>query len=209
MRILAGEFSGRRLVSPIDDKTRPMLARVRESLFAILGDVVEEARVLDLFSGTGSLGLEALSRGAATVRFFERDRRAAARLAENVASLGVEQRTRIVRSDALAPLGWTRDDQNEVGPWVQIALMDPPYPIFQETKGRRAVLDALETLIADVVTPGGVVVLHTHPRVSIERDLPDGIWNDRRVYGNTALWFLWKIDGDPESDPANDPEDGE
>lgn len=197
MRILSGTFSGRRLIPPTDRSTRPMLARVRESLFAILGDVVEGAAVLDLFSGTGSLGLEALSRGAASVRFFEKDRRAIERLADNIAQLGVEQQTEIHRGDALRAARWLgpQTEEGEHVPWIQLALLDPPYPMFEDSRGRAAVLAAIATLVERVLTPGGVLMLHTHPRVRLERDLPGeacDVWKERRVYGNTALWFLWK-----------------
>jgi len=185
-----------------------MLARVRESLFAILGDVVEDAAVLDLFSGTGSLGLEALSRGASSVMFFERDRRAAAKLSENVAALDVGDCTKIVRGDALHASRWelgSGDRAEEAkGPWAQIALLDPPYPMFDDIKGRAALIKALDGIVTDVLTPGGVLVLHTHPRVRLEDDLPDGVWNDRRVYGNTALWFMWKSPGEDSQDVSGD-----
>ena len=191
MRILAGEFSGRRLASPHDRGTRPMLARVRESLFAILGGVIEDASVLDLFSGTGSLGLEALSRGAARVRCFERDRRAAARLAENVEALGVGERVAIVRGDALDARRW--NPSGSAGePWADVVLCDPPYPMFQDGGGRERVIEALGRLVERELRAGGVLVLHTHPRVRLEGDLPAEVECDRREYGNTALWFLWK-----------------
>ena len=124
-----------------------MLARVRESLFAILGGVIEDASVLDLFSGTGSLGLEALSRGAARVRCFERDRRAAARLAENVEALGVGERVAIVRGDALDARRW--NPSGSAGePWADVVLCDPPYPMFQDGGGRERVIEALGRLPA-------------------------------------------------------------
>ncbi|MFT5050280.1 MAG: 16S rRNA (guanine966-N2)-methyltransferase [Chlamydiales bacterium] len=196
-----------------------MLARVRESLFAILGDVVEDAAVLDLFSGTGSLGLEALSRGAAYVRFFERDRRASGRLAENIAILDVGDCTKIVRGDALNAARWAgspRQEDGETGapgPWAQIALLDPPYPLFDDSKGRATLIEALGAIVTDILTPGGVLVLHTHPRVRLEEDLPQDVWKDRRVYGNTALWFLWKpsaeeaADAGQAADAADDDQD--
>ncbi len=87
MRIVAGEHKGRRLVSPKGPRTRPTADRVREALFSMLGDVTG-ARVLDLYAGSGALGIEALSRGAASAVFVERDASAAAAIARNLEALG-------------------------------------------------------------------------------------------------------------------------
>jgi 16S rRNA (guanine(966)-N(2))-methyltransferase RsmD len=87
VRIIAGEHRGRLLKAPEGKGTRPMLDRVREAIFSTLGERVEDARVLDLFAGTGALGLEALSRGARALRLVERDPRVVALLRENVDAL--------------------------------------------------------------------------------------------------------------------------
>ncbi|HEX2971347.1 MAG TPA: RsmD family RNA methyltransferase, partial [Tepidisphaeraceae bacterium] len=89
MRIIAGEFRGRKLLSPEGDTTRPITDRVKQSLFDILTPLLPEAVVYDCFSGTGSMGLEALSRGAAQATFFEADRSALARLRQNIDALKV------------------------------------------------------------------------------------------------------------------------
>jgi 16S rRNA G966 N2-methylase RsmD len=108
MRIIAGEHRGRRIAAPPGDSTRPMLDRVRESVFATLGNLVEDAHVLDLFAGGGSLGLEALSRGALDARFVERDPRAYSTLKANIAELGFgHDRAIPVRGNALVASSWT------------------------------------------------------------------------------------------------------
>jgi len=165
-----------------------MLDRVRESMFSTLGDVVPGARVLDLFAGTGSLGLEALSRGADHVRFVERDRSARELLAQNLALLQVEDRAELTGGDALSPTQWS-----EVGtlPAVDLVLMDPPYPMWRDHRGRTRLLETVGRLLEDVLEPGGVLVLHTHPRDLREEDLPASAAPECRVYGNTALWYLW------------------
>src|SRR5438094_5779339 len=89
MRIIAGEFRGRRLLAPESDTTRPITDRVKQSLFDILAPRMEGATVLDLFAGTGSMGLESLSRGAAAAWFFEADRPALARLRRNIEMLNL------------------------------------------------------------------------------------------------------------------------
>jgi 16S rRNA (guanine966-N2)-methyltransferase len=107
MRIIAGEHRGRRIEAPPGDSTRPMLDRVRESLFSTLGNLVDDARVLDLFSGGGSLGLEALSRGASYARLVEREASAYATLKRNVSELGyTPEQASTVRGNALSPLSW-------------------------------------------------------------------------------------------------------
>src|SRR5690349_16037799 len=104
MRIVAGEFRGRRLSAPPGARTRPTADRVREALFSILG-AIEGMRVADVFAGSGALGIEALSRGAAHATFVERDRRAAEVIERNVASVGAEERSELLVGDALA---WLR-----------------------------------------------------------------------------------------------------
>ena len=98
MRVVAGEFGGRRLAAPRGARTRPTADRVREALFSMLGDL-SGLRVLDLYAGSGALGIEALSRGAGSAVFVESDARAAAVLERNLASLGLEQR--VLRRDVL------------------------------------------------------------------------------------------------------------
>ncbi len=181
MRIIAGEFRGRRLSTPRGLGTRPMLDRVREALFSTLGERVEEARVLDLFSGTGSLGLEALSRGAQAVAFFERDRRALAALRENLTLLGVEEQTTVHAGDALESSRWPAP--------VDLALLDPPYPLLRDLRGRRELLAAIDRLFDAFLVPGGLAVLHSHPRDLTPADL-EPYSPIERTYGRTTLWYL-------------------
>ena len=193
MRIIAGEFGGRRITPPEGRRTRPMLGRVREALFSTLGDLMEEACVLDLFAGSGSLGLEALSRGARSVRFVERDRGALRVLRRNVRSLDVDERTEVVQGDAFDRDVWhPKVAPAEREPWAGLIFLDPPYPRLQSLGPRRAVLGATLALHADVLLTGGALVLHTHPRDLDRDEFPADLDLERRVYGNTALWYLWK-----------------
>jgi 16S rRNA (guanine966-N2)-methyltransferase len=111
------------LVVPKDDRVRPTSDRVREAWFSILGVRVESATVLDLFAGSGALGLEALSRGAAAVTFVETNRASLAALAANIESLGVDQAVTVVRGDAL------RYVEGLDGLKFDVALADPPYDL--------------------------------------------------------------------------------
>ena len=136
MRIIAGEFRGRRLAVPGTATIRPTTDRVREAWFNVLQSELAGASVLDLFAGSGALGLEALSRGAARVEFVERARPCLEALLENVRRLGVEDRVQIRRADA------GRHARTLPRAVFDIALADPPYAtdhaatlvaIFRET----------------------------------------------------------------------------
>lgn len=195
MRIIAGEFRGRRIAPPVGRSTRPMLDRVREALFSTLDDRVDGSDVLDLFAGTGSLGLEALSRGADRVRFVERDAAALALLRRNVADLDVAGRAEVARGDATDPRCWGIREAQPTP--YGVVFVDPPYAALADSDQRRAVLDAVAALVGTRLVPGGVLVLHTPPRGLLERELPR-VPLDRREYGRTALWYLRK----PEEDGA-------
>jgi 16S rRNA (guanine966-N2)-methyltransferase len=139
MRIVAGTWRGRRLVAPPGSDTRPTSDRARQALFDMLlhapwagRDAIEGALVLDAFAGTGALGLEALSRGAATATFIERDPAALRTLRTNIAACGAEQRCTVITSDALDP---------PIGRPCGLLFLDPPY-----RKG--LVAQALERLTA-------------------------------------------------------------
>ncbi len=120
MRVVAGELGGRKLVSPEGTSTRPTTDRVREAIFNALGSagLIEGALVADLFAGTGAIGIEALSRGASHCTFVERDRSALRALEENIDTLDLGSRSRILRADA-GTAATTLD--------VDIAFVDPPY----------------------------------------------------------------------------------
>ncbi len=121
MRIVAGEFGGRRLVMPKDSRVRPTADRVREAWMSILGDDLIDARVLDLFAGSGALGLEALSRGAGSVTFVELNPPSLKALRENIVSLGVEEVATVHRGDAM------RFVERLAGKEFDVVLADPPY----------------------------------------------------------------------------------
>lgn len=123
MRISAGEHRGRRLQSTKGRATRPTSDLLRQAVFNVLGDRILGARLLDLFAGMGSVGLDALSRGAASVTFIERDRRAAVAIRTNLASLGLTSRARVIVGDVLLAL---RRFQ-AAGETFDCIFLDPPY----------------------------------------------------------------------------------
>jgi 16S rRNA (guanine966-N2)-methyltransferase len=148
MRIVAGEFRGRRLKSPTWDGLRPTSDRLRETLFNILADAVNGARVLDGYAGTGAIGIEALSRGAAHVTFVERDRRAIQLIEANLASLaGLKARTAAARRDVIIRTGFAALD----GAPFDVIVLDPPY-------APGAAAEALDAA-AGLLAPGGRLVV--------------------------------------------------
>ena len=121
MRIVGGKFAGRALTSPADFRVRPTAEHVRAALLDLLGDDVRDARVLDLFAGTGALGLEAISRGAKSVDFVETRPASLHALKANVVALRLKERTRIFKRDAL-PFAAALDAD-----CYDLAFADPPY----------------------------------------------------------------------------------
>jgi len=184
MRIVAGDHRGRSLVAPKGHSTRPTADRTRQALFNVLehaswGRSLVRARVLDLFAGSGALGLEALSRGAAFCLFVDHDPAAEAAVLANLGALGLGDRARVLRRDA-SRLG-ARSSAD--GPAFDLAFLDPPY-----TKG---LAEAALTSLADGawLAPGGLVIAE---RGADEPELkPDGyeILDDRR-WGAARVWFL-------------------
>ena len=122
MRVVAGEAGGRFLVAPEGTTTRPTSDRVRESVFNMLVSLgaTEDARVLDLYAGSGALGIEALSRGAATCVFVEQDRAAVEAIHENLETLGFDGRAKVVQADVLT---WVERNESD----FDLVLADPPY----------------------------------------------------------------------------------
>jgi 16S rRNA (guanine966-N2)-methyltransferase len=169
IRIIAGEFRSRRLKTPATDRVRPTADRVREAWFSILERSVRHAQVLDLFAGSGALGLEALSRGAVHADFVEVHRLALAALKANVTALKVADRVAIHREDALQFAEALHPGQYDV------AFADPPYES-----------DFAVRLVALFrVTPFARILSIEH---AADRPIPG---DDTRRYGETAVTFIY------------------
>jgi 16S rRNA (guanine966-N2)-methyltransferase len=162
-----------------------MLDRVREALFSSLGPRVDGARVLDLFAGTGSLGLESLSRGAASARLVESDRTALAALRANVETLRLEERADVVAGDALDAGAWGGE-----GARYDLVFFDPPYPLLAAPHTRARLLAALGLLLDERLEPGGCVVFHTPRGGFLASELVPTPAHRLREYGTNALWTL-------------------
>ena len=176
-RVISGEAGGRRLTVP-PNGVRPTADRVKESVFSALGTRLAGARVLDLYAGTGSLAIEALSRGAAMAVLVERDREALAAIAANLAATGVGP-GRIVRGDVATVLGGPPPPEAP----FDLVLADPPYEL-----GDEAVAGVLGRLAAGGwLAPGATVVIE---RPSGAACPPGWVSTWERCYGDTLVWFL-------------------
>jgi len=179
MRVIAGRLRGRRIDAPAGRLVRPTYDRVRESVFGSLGDRGDGARVLDLFAGSGALGIECLSRGAASVTFVERDREALAALRRNLEALGIAGLAVVAPCDALRFLGRGAGRAR-----FDLVFVDPPYGsgLAGEALGRLGPWDGL--------APGALVVVE---HASGDRpDEGEGVFVHERTerYGSTEVSFF-------------------
>jgi 16S rRNA (guanine(966)-N(2))-methyltransferase RsmD len=177
MRVIAGSAKGIQLQAVPGTGTRPVSDKVKESLFNILGDWIVDARVLDLFGGTGSVGIEALSRGAAHVTFVEKNPRAIATIKDNLKNTRLEDRARVVQGDAFAFL------RAEPEPFDLIYIAPPQY----EGLWRRAI-EALEKS-PGWLYPEGLAVVQIFPKEFEPVTLRTLELTDERKYGSTLLCF--------------------
>lgn len=172
--MIAGRYGGRRLTAPKGRTTRPTSDKVREALFQMLGDVTG-ARAIDLFAGTGALGIEALSRGAERVVFVERNRGAIEALRANLTALEVgEEQALVRREDALDALKRARERKET----YDLVLIDPPYGRARELGGR------LSASLPELLEPGARLVAESDRRMPLELEL--ALSKERR-YGDTEI----------------------
>ena len=171
MRVIAGAYKGRRLQAPRGSETRPTSDRVREALFSILGDV-SGLRVLDLYAGSGALGIEALSRGAAEAVFVESDRRAADAIRSNLRAVG-DPDAIVWVGDALAYLKRAPTETP-----FDLVFADPPYSSATQ------VGEGLSELLPPLLTQGSLTVTESDKRAPLPLTLPLA---DERVYGDTRI----------------------
>jgi len=174
MRVVAGTARGVPLTAPRGDATRPITDRVKETLFAILGDRVPDARVLDLYAGSGAIGIEALSRGAERVDFVERDRNALKALRSNLDRTRLEEMAAVHELEVERFLGSTKDE------W-DVVVLDPPYEV-------RAIVAPLRALVPHLAPGASVVIKHFWRNETPE---VEGLAVTRqRRFGETMLTFL-------------------
>ena len=178
LRIISGRFGGRNIQAPDTGATHPMGERVRNALFNTIGDEIEGAQVLDAFAGSGSLGLEAISRGAAHATFIERDSRAVVIMNKNIDTFGLQAETTVFQGDVGR---WADSNRNS----FDIILVDPPYDDSQFLTVAK---------LTKYLKPNGLMVLSYPGR----GEAPTGIYGvvvvDNRRYGTAALTFYRQKD---------------
>jgi 16S rRNA (guanine966-N2)-methyltransferase len=178
IRIISGQFGGRKIEAPDNSRTHPMSERIRNALFNSIGGEVVGSEVLDAFAGTGAIGLEALSRGAKAVTFVERDRIAAKILGKNVTTLAAEDQATIIRTSVA---NWLDNSNPEL---FDLIFADPPYHDPQFSTVSR---------LYGLLKPGGLMIL-SHPGRSEAPTKPGVVVVDNRSYGNADLTFYRRKD---------------
>lgn len=195
-RVITGKAKGRRLQMVPGESTRPITDRAKEALFSILGDWIVSTRVLDLFGGTGAVGIECLSRGADFVHFIDLERRAVETIQANLRHCRFDAQAMVERGDSFAFLQRYRGE-----PFDLIYVAPPQY----KDMWRKALLliDSRPDLLADFAT----VIVQMHPREDAPVQLAHLAEYDRRRYGSVMLVFY--ADAEDLQEDASDEEDGE
>ncbi len=190
MRIIAGRFKQRQLHTPLGMDTRPTLGRTRESLFSMLYGAFEEAKVLDLFAGTGALGIEALSRGAEYAVFCDKAKPAIKAIKKNIAMLKIEDETSVIAGDWTQALSRLRQDNMR----FDLIFVDPPYKMDPNPVLK-------ELIVCQTLSKHGIIILEHDVNQTI--DIPDGLQvHHQRTYKDTAITFL-KKEGEDENHPVS------
>lgn len=191
MRIIGGEWRSRKLLRPKSDATRPMPDRVKEAVFNMLGAHygcparLPAIRVADVFAGSGSLGLEALSRGAESCCFFERNGEALAALRDNLDALKAGARATVIRRDA-----WSAAVLDPAGRPFELVFLDPPYRDSHDATASGAVRRYLGRL-AQMCDPAPLAVFHHQATVTFELSEQEAFQVlERRTFGTNAITFL-------------------
>ena len=191
MRIIAGSRARMNLLPPKDKKTRPITDRVKESLFNILRPVLQDALVADIFCGTGSLGLEALSRGAQHAIMVDRDRDALDRLRQNIEKLKFQDETSVLQTDAFKvgiPKPISKSSPLACEP-RNLIFLDPPYRFSLDTE-LESQLGKLLIKLCTQIAPDSTVVVRHDKKAKLLETYDQLQISDYRVFGNMAITFL-------------------
>ncbi len=182
MRVLTGQSKGKRLKVPRGKSLRPTASRIKKSIFDILGTEVAGTRVLDLFSGSGNLGIEALSLGADSCVFVEKNPATAGIIAQNLRSLGYTEQSKILNFDFRKALSMLSAENRG----FDLVFVDPPYELYEKTGPHELARD-----IRSVIGEKGVMVIE-HPSGNVINS--EGLDVRTRKYGGTSVSFLRRPD---------------
>jgi 16S rRNA (guanine966-N2)-methyltransferase len=187
MRIIAGSKRGMNLFSPETDVSRPILDRVKGSLFSVLYNygLPQDKRVADLFSGVGSLGLEAISRGAVSVTFIEKDQRIIETLKRNIEKASFGKQSKVIRADAFKVGAVVSAD----GQTYDIIFVDPPYPLTKDA-GAGSPLDKLLVLLEMQLAAKGIVIVRTEEHTKLLERYGRLSIIERRKWGTMTISIL-------------------
>lgn len=179
MRIIAGKFRGRKLQEFNVESTRPTLDRIKEPLFSILMPYMEDAKVLDLFSGTGNLGIEAVSRGAKFCWLNDINKNALKVIISNVRLTGCENYVKITGKEYEKCLKQIQS----VGEKFDVIFLDPPYNANYEEKVLNLIVEY------NILNKGGIIVLESDKRKQVNKNIPELKLKDERTYGRVIIRF--------------------
>ena len=200
MRIIAGSKKGMNLFSPKGDTSRPITDRIKESLFNVLFnyDLPVDKVVADVFSGVGSMGLEALSRGAKSVTFVEKDPRIIAVLRQNIEKAGFREKSRIVKANAFA-VGASA----AAGQFYDLVFVDPPYPLTQNVD-LKSPLAGLLAVLEQQLSSDGLVMVRTDGRTELLERYGRFEVFDKRHWGTMIINLLRLKTDDKQTDSDKD-----
>lgn len=181
MRIVSGQLKGRKIVAA--GKTRPVSERVRKSCFDILGDEVRDKKILDLFAGSGALGLEALSRGAKESTFVDLSNLAKKAIKKNIISLDLEAETHLYLNDAFLAI----EDFNARGQMFGLVFLDPPYHRQMLTKALQRISEYA------IVSPSGYIVAFCYQKDDLVTEISGFSLEVNKKYGQTVFLIYAKV----------------
>lgn len=189
MRVISGKAKGIRLSALSSKRTRPILDRVKESLFNILSDSLVDSDVLDLFAGTGSLGIEALSRGAKRCLFVDSDIPSIQVIKKNLQDTGFSKKAVVIKKNVFTLLALLKNENIK----IDIILIAPPYKLMNlDCKDREKIFSFLDDCTSsEILNKKGIIVLQHHKKQMISQENFKQLKvTDQRYYGNTHLTFL-------------------
>ena len=182
MRIIAGEYKGRKLDFPKNVDVRPTQDRVREALFNVITPQIQGKRVLDLFAGSGSLGIEAMSRGAEKATFVENNLKCIHIIKKNIERVAIEDKTVVLKMDVFRALG----KFEEKGDVFDIVFLDPPY--YKELPKKTLIMLSQY----DILSPTNTIVIEHFKKDNIPENINNILIYNQKKYGDTVLSFFRK-----------------